>query len=72
VSAVVDHVVGSSQALLARGLRGEDGPHFLLREAASPHGALDLLLLGAIDHEHAGVARSVDTALTRSGTTRIA
>src|SRR5258708_40068109 len=62
-SAVVDHVVGSSETLLARGLRGKDGLHFLLREAASPHGALDLLRLGAIDHEHPGVARSVDAAL---------
>src|SRR5712691_6656789 len=62
-SAVVDHVVGSGDALLARGLRGEDGAHFLLREAASAHGALDLLHLGAIDHEHPRVARSVDAAL---------
>src|SRR6266545_2373614 len=62
-SAVVDHVVGSGEALLARCLRGEDGAHFGLRETASPHRALDLLRLGAIDHEHPRVARSVDAAL---------
>src|SRR6266852_6824566 len=61
--AVVDHVVGSGEALLARGLRGENGTHFRLREAGSPHGALDLLHLGAIDHEHPRVARPVDAAL---------
>src|SRR2546422_7041929 len=62
-SAVVDHVVGLGEPLLARGLRGENGAHFHLREAASPHRALDLLLLGTIDHEHPRVARPVDAAL---------
>src|SRR2546427_249836 len=62
-SAVVDHVVGLGEPLLARRLRGENGAHFHLREAASPHRALDLLLLGTIDHEHPRVARQVDAAL---------
>src|SRR5438093_1674761 len=62
-TAVVDHVVGLGEPLLARGLRGENGAHFHLREAASPHCALDLLRLGTIDHEHPRVARPVDTAL---------
>src|SRR3989449_9380693 len=62
-SAVVDPVVGLGEPLLARGLRGENGAHFHLREAASPHRALDLLLLGTIDHEHPRVARPVDAAL---------
>src|SRR5206468_5408442 len=62
-SAVVDHIVGLGEALLACGLRGEYGAHFGLRQAASPHGSLDLLRLGTIDNEHPRVARSVDAAL---------
>src|SRR3989441_6932829 len=66
-TAVVDHVVGLGEPLLARGLRGENGAHFHLREAASPHCALDLLLLGTIDHEHPRVARPVEPALHQEG-----
>ena len=66
--AVFDHIVGGGEALGARRLRREDGARLPLAQAALAH-AGELLLLGAIDHQHPVDAPPVVGGFDQQGTT---
>src|SRR4051794_27349622 len=52
-AAVVDHVVGSREALRTRELRSHDRTHFALGQPAASSHSLDLLLFHAIHDQYA-------------------